>query len=387
MTRISLLILLVLSLESASADEAAFWEGVRSFEAGDHGAAARHFEDAVREDPGDATSYLWLGMSYHRLGRSDSARAAFEKAARLGDPQVAAQARASLRALPGGTAPAAGSGPGQASAAAPAPGGARKPAAWQTVGSIQGLDGQDWRVRDTQYCRVWARQGDLAYVEEFVGELDRAYALNARFMGVRAVVPINFYCFPLSSPAHLQPRFAGQVAGWTRFAGLAVGDDLCLINLGDWRGSYHYEPWDVARTACHELNHMFFNSVDFSDPSGQRTWLAEALAAAVEDRLLPTGRQRTLESVRLALKGYHSADVDWRALVAERNNDELEQYRTYGTLLASIVYFFEARFGSDAVARLLQAARGASLDEAFVVAFGRDVPALHEEWRGFYRIR
>ncbi len=255
------------------------------------------------------------------------------------------------------------------------------------MGSQQGLEGDDWLVRDTRYCRVWARKGDRAYVEEFLADLDRAYALNVAFMGGQAAVPINFYCFPMASPAHRQPRFAATVAGRTRFAGLAVGRDLCLINLGDWRDSLHFEPWDVAQTACHELNHMFFNNVSFRDPSGHRTWLAEALATAVQDRLMPAGRRRTLESVRLALKGYRSVDPDWRFLVKERDNEDLEQYRTYDTLLASVVYFFEARFGHDAVARLLRSARGGSLDEAFVATFGRDVPALHEEWKAFYGIR
>ncbi len=386
MTRKTRLVVLVLLLwlgpgpgvPQAVGSDTDFWAGVRSFESGDHAAAARHFEAALQDDPGDATVRLWLGMSYHRLGRLDAARAAFEEAVRLGgNSAVASQARASLQALPGRSGP--GKGPGSSSA--------RSPSGWRLVGPQQGLEGEDWQVRDTRFCRVWARKGDQACVEAFLGDLDRAYALNAAFMGGEALVPIEFYCFPLASPAHRQPRFASTVGARTRFAGLAVGRSLCLINLGDWRDSYHYEPWVVAQTVCHELNHMFFNNVSFRDPSGQRVWLAEALAAAVQDRLMPAGRRRTLESVRLALKGYQAVDADWRALVSERDNPELEQYRTYDVLLASIVYFFEARFGSDAVARLLRTARGRSLDEAFVATFGGDVPALHEGWKAFYGIR
>ncbi len=366
-----LLMFLWLALPAAAGNEASFQAGTRAFEQGDYPAAVRHFQQAVQQEPGDALSHLWLGMALQRAGRPDQARVFLAEALRLGgDSQVAEHARAALQAL---------------NRARPATQEASSAtSSWRRVGAVQGLLGEDWYVRGTRHGRVWARHADREYLREFVESLDRAYDINAKFMGTRAVTPINFYCFSLDSPAHRQPRFAGL--GPTRYLGLAVGRDTCLLNLGDWRTSRHLQPWEMTRVACHELNHMFLHALNLRSTSGNLTWFAEALAHWVEDRVLPASRQRSLETMRVALRGYTSVDEDWRAMVAERDTDEYEQYRTYGVLLASITSFLQASYGPDAVPRILRAAQESTLEEGIQSALGRDVPTLHREWKAFYGI-
>ncbi len=367
-----LFFLLCLALPAWGDNEVSFQAGTRAFEQGDYQAAARYFRLAVQQEPTDALSHLWLGMALQRSGQPDQARRSLAEAIRLGgNSQVAEHAREALEAL-NRARPAQQEAPSQTSSS------------WRHVGAVQGLLGEDWHVRSTRYCRVWARNADRAYVREFVESLDQAYEINAAFMGTRTATPIDFYCFSLESPGHRQPRFAGL--GPTRYLGLAVGKDTCLLNLGDWRTSRHLEPWEMTRVACHELNHMFLHGLNLRSSSGNLTWFAEALAHSIEDRVLPASRQRTLETIRLALRGYTSVDEDWRAMVAERDHDDYEQYRTYGVLLASITSFLQARYGQDAVPRILRAARESTLEEGFQAALGRDVPTLHREWKAFYGI-
>lgn len=378
----------------ASPGEADFQRGTAAFQRGDMAAAARSFEAAVRKEPYDPVSRLWLGISYARLGQVEPARAALREASRLGGASEAgAQARRTLDKLEKSVASrAASSAPRTASTPArtQAPAGSattRTPTDWRSVGAVEGLLGEDWCVRDTKTCRAWARKGDLAYLEEVLGSLDSAYEINARFMGLRAPVPLEFYFFPLSGPAHEQPKFARFTRSNTRFAGLAIAADVSLMNLGNWRTSRHFDPWEVSRVACHEMNHMFLRASGVEDRTGDWAWFAEALAGAIEDRVLPASRQSTVETAKLALRGYESVDADWRAMVSERNDDSLEQYRTYGTLLESIVFFMEGRFGKDAIARVVGAARTVPLDQAFQETFGKDVAALHADWKAFYGIR
>ncbi|MGI5843647.1 MAG: tetratricopeptide repeat protein [Candidatus Xenobium sp.] len=367
-----LLMFFWLALPATAGNEASFQAGTRAFEQGDYQAATRHFQRAVQQEPGDALSHLWLGMALQRSGQLDHARASLSKALRLGgDSQVAEHARAALQALDRLR-------PVRQEAAL-------GPSSWRRVGAVQGLLGEDWYVRSTRYSRVWARHADREYVKEFVDNLDRAYEINVDFMGTRAGTPINFYCFSMDSPAHRQPRFAGL--GVTRYLGMAVDRDTCLMNLSNWRTSQHIEPWELTRVACHELNHIFLHNLNLRSTFDNLTWFAEALAYSIEDRVLPVSQQRSLETMRLALRGYTSVDEDWRALVAERDTDEYEQYRTYDVLLASIISFLQASYGPDAVPRILRAARNSTLEEGFQAALGRDVPTLHREWKTFYRIR
>ena len=90
---------------------------------------------------------------------------------------------------------------------------------------------------------------------------------------------------------------------------------------------------------------------------------------------------------RRYLKGYHSTDASWAALTAERNNNDVASYRDYGDLLSSVVSFMRAKYGEDAVAKVLRAAPGRTVDESLKHVFDKDVKQLEAEWKQFYGIR
>lgn len=388
---IFLLLLGLLAGSARAGGNGPFQRGVDAFQKGQYPQAVRAFQDAVRQRPDDALCRLWLGMSYHRVGQLRSAREAFEEASRLGGAsRVGQEARKNLEALqdvpgaPPAPRPRPSPSPKAEAGASPLP---QSPTSWRPVGPQEGLLGDDWYQRDTRYCRAWARKGDLPYLEEVLASLDPAWEINSRFMGFQPKRVLEFYFFGLAEPGQRQPRFASVAQGHSRFAGLALGPSLCLVNLGNPRTSNHFEPWDVARVACHEMNHMFLSNLRIRDRAGDRSWLAEALAHTVEDRVLPPSAQADEASLKAALRGYRDVDEDWQTLVRERDDDTLENYRQYGLLLSSIIYFLQGRYGKDAVPRLMRATRPGTLDAAFEEAFGKDLRTLHQEWKDFYGIR
>ena len=69
-----LLMFFWLALPAAAGNEASFQAGTRAFEQRDYQAAARHFQRAVQQEPGDALSHLWLGITLQRSGQLDQAQ-------------------------------------------------------------------------------------------------------------------------------------------------------------------------------------------------------------------------------------------------------------------------------------------------------------------------
>jgi tetratricopeptide (TPR) repeat protein len=77
-------------VKAAAEGAAEFTQGVESFKAGDHAAAAKAFEAAAQKAPALPEIRVNLAMAYLRLGRSEAAIAELEKAAALsaGEPRV-----------------------------------------------------------------------------------------------------------------------------------------------------------------------------------------------------------------------------------------------------------------------------------------------------------
>ncbi|MBI3925318.1 MAG: hypothetical protein HY319_07255 [Armatimonadetes bacterium] len=266
--------------------------------------------------------------------------------------------------------------------------GKKMPAGWKQVGAVEGLLGDQWCEKQTRYCKAWAQQGDLDYVDPIVKNLDASFLENQRFMGFAARGPLEFYFFPITDPAHTHKKFAARLGQSTRAAGVALsGTQTCVVNLGSQRHAELYAPWEVESTCRHEMNHLFAFQIRGADRMNSWGWLYEALAERVEDTVRPASTRLNLDSMKEFMKGYTAKDASWRALVGERNRDDLEQYRDYEKLLSSIVFFMEGKYGQGAVAKLMNASRTKDLEDAFVTAFGKGTVALEQEWKAFYGIR
>lgn len=261
----------------------------------------------------------------------------------------------------------------------------RAPKGWEKVGQIEGLKGNDWYTKKTRTCVAFVDGGDLDYIAPIVDTLDNSYEINARFVGFRAHGPLEFYFFPMHEPAHTQPLFAGRLRSHTKFAGLALGGTkTCLINLGSQQHARPYTPWEIEATACHEMNHLFaFQRIS----SRGWSWFLEAIAENIEQSVLPASSRMGVAEYRTYLNGYHSKDQSWAALTAERNDDSVDGYRDFGKLLSSVISFLTAKYGKDAVSKVLQAAPGRSVDEALKHVFNKDSVQLEKEWKAFYGIR
>ncbi len=261
----------------------------------------------------------------------------------------------------------------------------RAPAGWTALGTVEGLNGDDWYAKTTRTCKAWVRAGDLEYIAPIVDGLDASYEANAAFMGFRATGPLEFYFFPMAEPAHTHPKFAARLSRSTRAAGVALsGTNICVVNLGSQQQATPYRPWELEATARHEMNHLFaFQRVDRAG----WLWFLEAIAENIEQSVLPPTSQMGVEDYRAYLKGYYSPDASWAAMTAERNNDDVDSYRDFGNILSSIVSFIQAKYGRDAVARILREAPNRSVDEAMRAALNRSVSELETEWKQFYGIR
>lgn len=273
-------------------------------------------------------------------------------------------------------------------AAAYAQSGGQVPTDWQARGRVEGLLGDDWMERNTRCAHVFARKGDIQYVDAVVGGLDASVDVNRDFMGVMPRIPMGFYFFPLEGPAHAQPGFQTRLRNRTRFAGIALtGDHVVCINLGNWRTAHHYAPWEVEETCRHEMNHLFAATVRGTDRFGTWEWLYEALAHTIEDTVRPPSSQMTLDAIKAFMRGYRSPDASWKTLIGDRNDDSLENFRTYDKLLVSIIFFLKDRYGNDVVCRLMLAARGRDVEDAFVQVCGKGTQALQNEWKEYYGIK
>ena len=259
------------------------------------------------------------------------------------------------------------------------------PKGWVSVGKVEGLLGEDWYTKKTRTSMSWAREGDLVYLDPIVNTLDSSYETNARFMGYRATGPLNFYFFSMVEPAHLHPKFSPRVGRMSKFAGLALsGTDICLVNQGSQKDAAPFQPWEIEATACHEMNHLFaYQKVTQNGWS----WFLEAIAENIEQSVLPKQSQMGVEDYRKYLKGYASKDASWAALTAERNNNDVDSYRDFGPLLSSVISFFQAKYGQDAIAKILRAAPGKTVDQALQAALGKNAVQLEVEWKQFYGIK
>ena len=62
-------------------------QGLKSFKQEDFSAAQKSFNGAIQENPSDALSHYYLGLTNSRLGKSRAAIADYQRAIRL-DPQL-----------------------------------------------------------------------------------------------------------------------------------------------------------------------------------------------------------------------------------------------------------------------------------------------------------
>jgi hypothetical protein len=260
----------------------------------------------------------------------------------------------------------------------------RTPQGWTKVGQVQGLMGDDWYTRKTNHCLAYVSGIDLDYVVPIVESLDTSYDVNARFMGFSARGPLEFYFFPMTEPGHTHPKFSSRLRGYTKFAGLALsGTNICLVNLGSQKDARPFTPWEVEATARHEMNHLFaFQKIR----QGGWSWFLEAIAENIEQTALPSSARMGVNDYKTYLKGFQS-EQSWVQLVNERNNDNVDGYRDFGKLLSSVISFLSAKYGDDAVARVLAAAPGKTVDQALQQVFNKDAQALEKEWKQFYGIR
>ncbi len=261
----------------------------------------------------------------------------------------------------------------------------KAPSGWTVLGTVEGLNGDDWYTKKTRTCQAWVRGEDLDYIAPIVDGLDASYEANAAFMGFRAVGPLEFYFFPMSEPAHTHPKFASRLSRHTRAAGAALsGTNMCVVNLGSQQQATPYRPWEIEATCRHEMNHLFaFQRVDRPGWS----WFLEAIAENIEQTVLPPTSQMKVNDYREYLRGYENKDSSWAALTDERNSDDVDSYRDFGNLLSSIVSFLQAKYGKDAIAKILRAAPGQSVDQAMQQALGRSVKDLEQEWKQFYGMK
>jgi hypothetical protein len=260
----------------------------------------------------------------------------------------------------------------------------RTPAGWTKLGKVEGLLGDDWYSKKTRTCIAYVSGVDLDYVLPIVDGLDASYDVNARFMGFSARGPLEFYFFPMTDPGHLHPKFSARLRGYTKFAGLALsGTKMCLVNLGSQKNARPYTPWEVEATARHEMNHLFaFQKIR----QGGWSWFLEAIAENIEQTVLPASARMGVNDYKKYLKGFQS-EQSWVQLVNERNNDNVDSYRDFGELLSSVVSFLTAKYGDDAVAKVLRAAPGKTVDQALQQAFNKNSQQLEKEWKQFYGIR
>lgn len=263
------------------------------------------------------------------------------------------------------------------------------PAGWKKQGKVEGLLSEDWYQKRTPNTLSFAREKDLPYVAKVVDGLEESYRVNRDFMGYAPTqLPLEFYFCAMEQGAHLHPKFARRLGGASRFAGVALrGTNMCCVNLGNPRASEPYPPWQVEEICRHEMNHLFAFPRVGADP-GWGWWL-EAMAEAVENTVKPRQSQLTPAVIKNYLKGTRAADVDFMQMVHDRNNDALEQYRNYEPLLVSIVFYLEAKYGKDAVARVMAQAQsqGKSLEGAFQGALGVTSAELESGWKTFYGIK
>ena len=259
------------------------------------------------------------------------------------------------------------------------------PRGWTKLGKVQGLLGDEWYSRKTKHCLVYATKIDLNYVSPVVDGLDESYSVNAEFMGFRARGPLEFYYFPQIDPAHTHPKFKRRVGNASKFAGLALsGTKTCLVNLGSQQQARPFRPWEVESTSRHEMNHLFaFQKIR------QRgwSWFLEAIAENIEQTVLPRNARLDTAGYRKYLKGYKSEDASWAALTAERNNNNVNSYRQFGDILSSIISFLRTKYGKNAVAKVMRAAPGKTVDQALQAAFFKNSAQLEAEWKKFYEIR
>ncbi|MEW6280859.1 MAG: hypothetical protein AB1758_19750 [Candidatus Eremiobacterota bacterium] len=266
--------------------------------------------------------------------------------------------------------------------------GGKVPPGWKKLGGQEGLLGDDWYTKRTTHTVSFAREGDLAYVDEVVKGLEESYRVNRDFLGFAPSGTLEFYFFPMTEPAHTHPRFQARLAGRTRAAGVALGGtNTCVVNLGSQRHSQPYAPWEVAETTRHEMNHLFVYQVRSGDRLNSWGWLFEALAEFVENTVKPPSARLDLASVKTFLKGYQAVDANWQALLRERDADDQEQYRDYEKLLSSIIFFMQAKYGKDAIPRLMSNVRGRDLEDALQATFGQGAAGLEKEWKAFYGIK
>lgn len=259
------------------------------------------------------------------------------------------------------------------------------PAGWTKLGPVNGLSGTDWYSKKTRTTLSYASGADLDYVDPIVNGLDESYEVNARFLGFRANGILEFYFCPMTEPAHVHPKFASRLGGASRFAGLALsGTNICLVNLGSQKQARPFTPWEVESTARHEMNHLFaFQRISQAGWS----WFLEAIAENIEQTALPASSRMDVNAYRRYLKGYQSKDASWAALTAERNNNDVDSYRDFGDLLSSVVSFITAKYGEDAIARILRAAPGKTVDAALKASLGKNAQELEVEWKQFYGIK
>lgn len=280
-----------------------------------------------------------------------------------------------------------GSKPGGATGTSPS--GGLSPTDWRELGKVPGLLGEDWMTRTTRTCQVWARKADCTYVDKIAAGLDESYDVNRSFMGIDIETPVKFYFFSMAEPAHKQPMFARRLANHTRFAGIAMGDiNTCVINEGNPRTSNLYEPWTLDEVCRHEMNHIFAYRGIIADRLRTKGWFLEALAHTIEDTIRPPSTRLDQASLRAFMSNYKAADASFAALIQDRNNDNLEQYRDYDKILVSVVFYLQAKYGNDVIARVVRAtSQGQDLEDAFTQVCGKGVKSLEVEWREHYGVR
>jgi hypothetical protein len=261
------------------------------------------------------------------------------------------------------------------------------PMGWNKLGTVSGLLGDDWFSRRTTHCLCFARQKDVSYVQPIVDGLEDSWQVNAAFLGLRPTQTLEFYFCPMDQAAHLQPKFKERLRGNDRFAGVALsGTNIMCVNLGSARFSQPYPPWKLAEVCRHEMDHMFAFEVRGPDRLNSWGWLYEALAHTIENTAKPASARLDLPAMKAYMAGYKAVDANWKNLIDERNNNELEQYRDYDKLLVSIIFFLQDKYGKDAIAHLIANCRGRDLEEAFKLTYGTGVQGLEETWKSYYGI-
>lgn len=266
--------------------------------------------------------------------------------------------------------------------------GEKAPRGWEKKGKLEGLLGDDWWMKKTAHTVSYGRLKDLAYVDAQAEGLEASYSANQELLGMTPPsLPLEFYFCSMDEPNSSQPKFTPWMRGASRFAGFACsGTRMCAVNLGDARHAQPYAPWEVAKTARHEMNHLFAFQVKGPDRNGSWRWLYEALAHTVEQTVMPSSSQMTVAEMKTFLRGYKAVDASWTVLVKERDAQDQEQYRDYRKLLMSIVFFMQEKYGRNSIATLMKNCRSGDLEEALVKTFGLGSKGLEDAWKAFYGI-